>query len=256
MGLAVVTVASGGLPVVDVTSIAPRTGTPVTEASNGRGVPVTKVVGKPGMPVVFETIGVAAPVTYVTWANDATAHNVTLSGGNLVAKSASSSNDCGARSSVLRNSGKYYYEITPVTLIGGTANAAGLALASATYADMAGVFTGSTVIVYFTGFIRVDGASSGVSIGARSNGDVIGIAIDLDLRKIWVRVAPLGIWNNNATANPATNVLGITPTAGSLGPACNFGGTGSQANNIISANFGSSPFVGAVPAGFTSGWPA
>jgi len=42
MGMPVVTVAAGGMPVVDVTSIAPRT-----------GVPVTKVVGKPGMPVVY-----------------------------------------------------------------------------------------------------------------------------------------------------------------------------------------------------------
>jgi len=54
MGLAVVTVAAGGLPVVDVTAIAPRTGLPVTEAANGRGVAVTKMTGgKPGMPVVF-----------------------------------------------------------------------------------------------------------------------------------------------------------------------------------------------------------
>ena len=54
MGLAVVTVASGGLPVVDVTAIAPKRGLPVTEAANGRGVAVTKVTGgKPGMPVVY-----------------------------------------------------------------------------------------------------------------------------------------------------------------------------------------------------------
>ena len=53
MGMPVVTVASGGMPVVEATF-----GTPVTEAANGYGVPVTKVVGKPGLPVVFETIGV------------------------------------------------------------------------------------------------------------------------------------------------------------------------------------------------------
>jgi len=53
MGLAVVTVASGGLPIAESTV----GGTPVTEATNGRGVPVTKVVGRPGLPVVFETIG-------------------------------------------------------------------------------------------------------------------------------------------------------------------------------------------------------
>jgi hypothetical protein len=53
MALPVVTVASGGLPVVDVTSVPPRTGLPVKEATNGRGIAVTKVTGKPGLPVVY-----------------------------------------------------------------------------------------------------------------------------------------------------------------------------------------------------------
>jgi len=55
MATPVVTVAAGGIPVVDVTSIAPKTGMPVTEAANGLGVAVTKVVGKPGLPVVYAT---------------------------------------------------------------------------------------------------------------------------------------------------------------------------------------------------------
>jgi len=53
MGQPVVTVAAGGLPVVDVTSVAPKTGLPVTEAANGYGIAVTKVTGKPGLPVVY-----------------------------------------------------------------------------------------------------------------------------------------------------------------------------------------------------------
>jgi antitoxin (DNA-binding transcriptional repressor) of toxin-antitoxin stability system len=57
MGMPVVTVASGGMPVVDVTPIASMTpkkyGRAVTEATNGKGVRVTKVVGKPGLPVVY-----------------------------------------------------------------------------------------------------------------------------------------------------------------------------------------------------------
>jgi|SRR6187402_364126 hypothetical protein len=44
MGWPVVTVAAGGLPVIDVTGTFPRLGLPVTEALNGHGVPVTKVV--------------------------------------------------------------------------------------------------------------------------------------------------------------------------------------------------------------------
>ena len=53
MGMPVVTVASSGVPVVDVTATTPKLGVPVTEATNGRGMAVTKVVGKPGLPVTF-----------------------------------------------------------------------------------------------------------------------------------------------------------------------------------------------------------
>lgn len=57
MGMPVVTVASGGMPVVDVTATTGR-GTPVTEATNGRGRAVTKVTSG-GMAVAYETL--------VTW---------------------------------------------------------------------------------------------------------------------------------------------------------------------------------------------
>jgi hypothetical protein len=60
MALPVVTVASGGLPVVDVTATAPRLGLPVSEApvptlpAWPKGLPVTKVAaGKPGLPVTY-----------------------------------------------------------------------------------------------------------------------------------------------------------------------------------------------------------
>jgi hypothetical protein len=48
----VVTKASGGIPVVDVTAVAPLRGLPVTEAANGFGVAVTKVAVY-GWPVVY-----------------------------------------------------------------------------------------------------------------------------------------------------------------------------------------------------------
>lgn len=50
--LPVVTVASGGLPVVDVTATKPLLGRPVTEATNGRGLAITVVAaGKSGLPI-------------------------------------------------------------------------------------------------------------------------------------------------------------------------------------------------------------
>jgi len=44
MGMAVVTVASGGMPVVEVTATKPALGLSVTEAANGLGCAVTKVL--------------------------------------------------------------------------------------------------------------------------------------------------------------------------------------------------------------------
>jgi len=54
MAIAVVTKASGGMPVIDVTATKPGLGVPVTEATNGRGIAVTKVsLAIGGLPVTF-----------------------------------------------------------------------------------------------------------------------------------------------------------------------------------------------------------
>ena len=54
MALAVVTVAAGGIPVVDVTATTPKLGVPVSEAANGRGIAVTKVtLPRGGLPVTY-----------------------------------------------------------------------------------------------------------------------------------------------------------------------------------------------------------
>ena len=57
MAVGVVTVAAGGLPVIDVTATKPALGVPVTEAVNGRGIPVTKVsLAIGGLPVTFVAV--------------------------------------------------------------------------------------------------------------------------------------------------------------------------------------------------------
>ena len=59
MATAVVTVASGGLPVIDVTATFPKLGMPVTEAiaigAVKYGIPVTKVAVN-GVPVTFVVV--------------------------------------------------------------------------------------------------------------------------------------------------------------------------------------------------------
>jgi hypothetical protein len=57
MSLPVVTVPSGGLPVVNVTATPPMRGLPVSESPNGRGIPVTQVAaGKAALAVVFTPV--------------------------------------------------------------------------------------------------------------------------------------------------------------------------------------------------------
>lgn len=254
MGLAVVTVAAGGLPVVESTA----GGTPVTEAANGRGVSVTKVAAL-GLPVVFETIGLAAPVTYPTW-DAATVASVTLSGGNLVATNTDGTSNAnqGARgaNAVGKTSGKLYFEETFTNVTGGGNCGVGVGTTASTYTGMGGNGTAGGIVFRASGNIYGNGLNSGVSLGARSFTDVIGIAVDLDNRKIWFRVSPAGNWNNNVANNPATNVGGITIPAGTMVPFCTFGGAIPFSGNVVTANFGASAFSGAVPAGFTSGWPA
>ena len=59
MACAVITVASGGLPVIDVTATFPKLGMPVTEAiaigAKKYGIPVTKVAVN-GVPVTFVVV--------------------------------------------------------------------------------------------------------------------------------------------------------------------------------------------------------
>lgn len=61
MATPVVTVASGGVPVVDVTASTPKFGVAVSEAAKG-GMAVTKVTGgRPGLAVTYVTPTVNIP---------------------------------------------------------------------------------------------------------------------------------------------------------------------------------------------------
>ena len=189
----------------------------------------------------------------------ATITAVMLSGGNLVATNVGTTSvDQGARvaSTSGNTSGKYYFEATFTTLTAGGDYGVGIGTPASSYLGMGqtGGVTGNMLFrsgnIYSAGTLQ-----GGSSLAARSNGDVIGIAVDLDNRRVWFRVAPSGNWNNSGTANPATNTGGVVTPAGTMVPFCTFGGAGGTADNVLTANFGASTFTGAVPSGFTSGWP-
>jgi hypothetical protein len=92
------------------------------------------------------------------------------------------------------------------------------------------------------------------TFGARAQGDVIGIAVDVDNRLIWFKVVSgsPGLWNGaTANGNPVTGLNGITVPAGSIIPYIGFGTN----QDVYTANFGASAFVGAAPTGFVA-WPS
>jgi hypothetical protein len=172
---------------------------------------------------------------------------MTFSNGNLTATSTSSSPGGGVRATIGKTSGKYYWEVTADQW---TSNSwigvatAGAALPSSLFSP--GVNGG----VNTTGAININGAGTGSSLGARSNGDIIGIAVDFTAALIWFRVAPTGNWNGSGTANPATGAGGLSISALSGAKYPNF--SGFVSGDKATGNFGASAFSGAVPSGFTA----
>lgn len=185
----------------------------------------------------------------------AAAFNAAISGGLTVAHSNTSAG--GARSIDLKSSGKYYFEVTLTTLVG-TSTGIGLLQACFGCADLvSGANVGTVVIYKGSGNIWSNGSSSGKSLGALANGDIIGIAIDLDGRNVWFRKAPSGNWNGNASYDPATASGGASCSSLPDGAAPAIGYTSSgNSTETVTANFGDTSFSGSVPSGFTAGWPS
>jgi hypothetical protein len=256
MALPVVTVASGGLPVVDMTATAPLRGLPITEVTS-RGMAVTKVSGTLGLPVTYVTADGQVVVPTVPVSLDpATVASVVLTNSNLTAtNTGTTSADQGARvaSSGAKTSGKFYFEVTRMALGTGVNVRAGIGTTASTYTTIGNTSTvGNTI--YAGGNIWANGSDTGITITAIGTGAPVGIAVDLDNRMIWFRKTPAQNWNSNVSANPATNVGGIVIPAGTMVPFCTFGGTSGNTAQGWTFNFGTGGFAGAVPAGFYSGW--
>jgi hypothetical protein len=249
MALPVVTVASGGIPVVDVTATAPKLGLPVTETT--RGIPVTKVTApKPGLAVVYGTFVEWPPAggafAATTWNPSDKLGAITLSAGNLTA-TCNSGGSTGVRAILGKSSGKFYWELTR----GPSSAFFGVGLAQIT----AGIGSASGPGVVANnggGSVFVNGV---FAASITSPLTVVGIATDISGALIWFRNAPGGVWNAGGAADPATGVGGISIaaiTGVALYPIVIMANNG----DVSAANFSAVGFTGAVPSGFTAGWPA
>lgn len=185
-----------------------------------------------------------------TW-NPADLSNVTLTGSNLIATVGTGLG--GVRSVASLSSGKYYWENT-WTAVNTNNISSGIALV---IASLLPPTTGSAKVARLNGRISINnvdqGAGSSISGGsAVPNGSVICFAVDFTAQVIWIRQGAAGSWNGSGTANPATATggLSIASIAGAQ-----FAFMTGQTADKITANFGDTAFTGALPAGFTSGFP-
>ena len=245
MGRPVVTVASGGMAVVDVTSTT-KVGNPVSEATNGFGQAVTKVASG-GMAVVYGAPDTGSgPVIYTTW-NPADQLNMTLTNGNLTATATNAT----ARVRAVKgtNTGKYYFE---GTITSPTSFAVyGIANASA----VNGQYT-NWAYIQMTGSIYVNTSTIQATLSGVVSGSTIGVAVDLGANLIWFRRCPSGSWNaaSGSTNDPASGIGGFSVSSIASGPLFPIFGVANSGDSVV-GNFGASGFNGAVPSGF-AGWTA
>jgi hypothetical protein len=190
-------------------------------------------------------------ITYTTW-NPSDLVAVTLSGTNNNTASRSGSGAGGVRTIDHLGSGKLYFEYLCTTWP--NSSAVGVANAAASLTQWGANAVNACVVYATTGNIWLGTAYTGFSLGTRANGDLIGVALDLDDNMIWFRAGAAGNWNGSPSANPATNSGGISIGSIASGIALYgvFGHVGATA--VITGNFGDTAFTGALPAGFTSGF--
>ena len=155
--------------------------------------------------------------------------------------------------SSFKSGGKYYIEWE---IIDSQSNGQHIGIMAHDY-TLAQVSTRSGTNMFLQGGdIWTNGATTGRTIGSAVNGSIVGMAVDLNLEKVWFRYAPSGNWNGQTIdlQNPATNTGGVScahMSAKNVGPYVYAFTMSSQ----IFLNAGTKAFTGAVPVGFQAGWP-
>jgi hypothetical protein len=199
-----------------------------------------------------------------TWNPSDKGSTVTLSGGNLTVTSNTGAFAYdGARATASASTGKYYSEHAIIEDNGfNTFMGVGIVAASRTFLDgINGGGTGHSIGVTGDGNV-FDFTQSPAIAGPFQTfveGNTVCMAIDLDNRKFWYRTcigATVGNWNNSGTANPATNVGGVTINALTNGttffPLMQHLVYSAGVQQISTTNFGATSYAYTPPAGFSN----
>lgn len=155
------------------------------------------------------------------------------------------------------NAGKVYLE-GMFNSLGGGNTGVGLALLSfpPTGSTIGGGDGGISIGGHALGNIWLNGVPLAGSFTGYVNAQWWGMAVDLTAHIFWTRATPTSLWNGVIGANPATGVGGVsyaaTPLAAGL-PYLVF--VSQSTGETCLFNLGGSAFAGAVPHGFSLGWP-
>jgi hypothetical protein len=174
----------------------------------------------------------------------------TLSNANLSITSASAGNTQ-RLSTMAVSSGKWYYEVTFSSLPTNTDPLAGFTEINNTSAvtQYPGQSANSYSIYTFTGntFIQKVNNSTFTNTNTTivAQGNIIGVALDLDNNKIWF--AKNNVWVDSGDPVAGTNSQ-FTVSAGTYAPCIRSSGSGGTAT--LDANFGQRPFSYTPPTGF------
>ena len=178
--------------------------------------------------------GLYETTQYATWnPSDKTGTQAVLSNGNLTFTATTSFEL--ARATMGKTSGKWYWEVTVATSTDATVGVANTSQ-SITGDQWVGISANSWSWAQFNGFMYTNNAA-GVYASSMNNGDVIGLALDMDSKTI-------SYYQNGVFRGFQ---IGLT---GTVHPAIgNYTGSGINAT----ANFGSAPFKHSVPPGYYPG---
>ena len=179
--------------------------------------------------------------TYTTWNPADKAAGLTLSNGNLTASSPSQTYKQ-VRATQGFSSGKWYWEVTL------NANDIYGAYGISTTAESVDYLLGQTLYGYgYTCDSNLFHNNGWTVWGSTcGNGDVVGVAVDMDAGKIWF--SKNGTWLGSGDPATGTNPA-FTGISGTFYPAGAISAAGAQST----ANFGASSFAYSVPSGFNAG---
>ena len=184
--------------------------------------------------------------TVRTWNPSDKSASIVLTNGNLTATQSGVSGPYGVRGTTSKTSGKYYFEVTVVTI---ASLFPSIGVADATHVLTTNLGTVDAVSAGYraSGLLQANSGVTGIAATALANNDVVGVAVDITNHLIYW--AKNNTWQNSANPSAGTGGIDYITTA-AVFPAmsCN-ADTGS-----VTVNLGATAFTYTAPSGFTSGW--